>query len=442
MAIHPRVQQQREELRLEALGRYRLLDTAPEESFDRITKLAAIRLKAPIATVGLVDRDRVWFKSRYGLDLEETPFDVLASDPLLPDEPLWIGDTRNTREALPRELSHSVRFYAAAPLKTYNGFTLGSLCVMDEEPHAFDPQLLGELSDLATSLMRQIETRRLKMRYHRSRSVFRPKAQRHHKAASPHRQTSHRGTPRETWPCGETRNVTTDRVTGLMDRFSMLDRLDQWHSGSVGETSEGALLLIDIQGFRRFNQQHGYEAGDKILVEIGRRLERLASPGEIVTRLESDRFGLFAQQIHGLEHARDLMRHVKRELSRSFSLGQVDHRIEVRVAGTLARTEAGSASEETSFRRLSHHLLSQAEQALAEARDKGLDLRLLSWESTKESEENRKLSNNRNQGHTHQALEDVEGLRLGILFPKPVDLGKLKELLESGELWSNRTSTH
>ena len=62
--------------RLSALYRYDVLDTPPEESFDRITRLAKTVLQTPIVLVSLIDRDRQWFKSRQGLDATETPRDI------------------------------------------------------------------------------------------------------------------------------------------------------------------------------------------------------------------------------------------------------------------------------------------------------------------------------------------------------------------------------
>lgn len=66
----------KEAQRLDALHRYDVLDTPPEESFDRITRLAKSALQMPIVLVSLIDSDRQWFKSRQGLDATETPRNI------------------------------------------------------------------------------------------------------------------------------------------------------------------------------------------------------------------------------------------------------------------------------------------------------------------------------------------------------------------------------
>ena len=79
--------------RLEALYRYDILDTPPEESFDRITRLAKLLLQMPMATVSLVDRDRQWFKSRQGVDSKETPRSIsFCTHTIRKDEPLVVQD--------------------------------------------------------------------------------------------------------------------------------------------------------------------------------------------------------------------------------------------------------------------------------------------------------------------------------------------------------------
>src|SRR5215813_13636961 len=82
-----------EDERLRALYRYDVLDTQPEESFDRITRLAKLALQAPIAMVSLVDHDRQWFKSRQGIEATETPRDIsFCTHTIRKDEPLVVPD--------------------------------------------------------------------------------------------------------------------------------------------------------------------------------------------------------------------------------------------------------------------------------------------------------------------------------------------------------------
>ena len=150
--------------RLEALYSYDVLDTEPEAAFDRLTRLAADLFDVPSSLVTLVDADRQWFKSAYGLDLDEraiessigasaiqsdgvTVVEDAAQHDQFADAPLVTGDT-------------SVRFYAGAPLTTPNGYRVGTLCVMDTKPRSPDSDLLDRLEDLAATVMESLELRR------------------------------------------------------------------------------------------------------------------------------------------------------------------------------------------------------------------------------------------------------------------------------------------
>ena len=149
--------------RLRALHASALLDTPPDEAFDRIAKLAALVFDAPIALVSLVDADRQWFKARVGLDLQETARsasfcacviddpDVFVVedawlDPRFADNPLVVGDPR-------------IRFYAGAQLRP-EGHSLGTLCVIDHAPRTFSPRQRAQLAALAESAVAQIRLHR------------------------------------------------------------------------------------------------------------------------------------------------------------------------------------------------------------------------------------------------------------------------------------------
>ncbi len=150
--------------RLAALKRYDLLDTPPEQAFDRITRLAACVLGMPISLVTLLDESRQWFKARYGLDSRwtsrETAFcsyTILDTDTLVvPDA---VADGRFATNPLVTEDPH-IRFYAGAPLVTPDGYTLGTLCVIDRRPHPeFSDEQSRLLEDLADLVMMEIEAR-------------------------------------------------------------------------------------------------------------------------------------------------------------------------------------------------------------------------------------------------------------------------------------------
>jgi len=148
-----------EERRLQALKQLGLLDTPPSESFDRITRMASRMFNLPIAAVSLTDRDRQWFKSRVGVDHWEIPREKAPCGEVAETAgPVVVPDLLASpcyRDSL---LAQSgIRFYAAAPLVTRDGFGLGAMCVLGTEPREISPEEEGVLADLAAMVMAQIE---------------------------------------------------------------------------------------------------------------------------------------------------------------------------------------------------------------------------------------------------------------------------------------------
>jgi PAS domain S-box-containing protein len=152
-----------EEERLSRLHGLDILDSPPEENFDRLTRMAATLLEVPICAISLIDTDRQWFKSIVGLDASETPREVAfcahtmlkeavmevadaTADPRFAHNPLVTGDP-------------NIRFYAGAPLKTRDGVPLGALCVIDNQPRTLTPMQHQVLTDLAAMAVDAIDLR-------------------------------------------------------------------------------------------------------------------------------------------------------------------------------------------------------------------------------------------------------------------------------------------
>lgn len=168
-----------EKQRLEVLRNLNLLDSLPEPEFDRVTKLLARALHVPIALVSLVDEDRQWFKSKVGLDVDETPRDVaFCAHTILQGEPLVVSDAcldqRFSENPLVRG-EPNIRFYAGVPIRTSAGHRLGTLCAIDSKPHNLTPDELDTLRDLAEMVSNEIQLREHLMatstRLERSREV-------------------------------------------------------------------------------------------------------------------------------------------------------------------------------------------------------------------------------------------------------------------------------
>lgn len=144
-----------EETRLHSLRELKLLDTEPEERFDRVVKLAAAVFQVPIAYIALVDRDRQWFKAQTGMCATQTSRDVsFCGHAILQDAPLVIPDAKKDPRFAGNPMVTGdpfVRFYAGLPVEAPQGGKVGTLCLVDHEPRELndkDLKVLRQLGDL------------------------------------------------------------------------------------------------------------------------------------------------------------------------------------------------------------------------------------------------------------------------------------------------------
>ena len=145
--------------RLSALHELNLLDTAPSEAFDRITRMAARLFKLPIAAVSLTDSDRQWFKSRVGVTRTQIPRVPTPCALVTQSAAAFVVEDMLQHPILHDSLlaNDGVRFYAGAPLLTADGYCLGAMCVLGGEPRTATPNEIASLEDLAAMVMAQIE---------------------------------------------------------------------------------------------------------------------------------------------------------------------------------------------------------------------------------------------------------------------------------------------
>ncbi len=139
--------------RLSSLARLRILDTAPEDSFDEVTRLAKDHFGVQIALVSLVDDERQWFKSRCGVDARETPRSVaFCAHAIMDDVVFEVPDARDDARFRDNPLvtgAPFIRFYAGAPVHAPNGDRMGTVCIIDAQPRRLDPSQRRALQDLA-----------------------------------------------------------------------------------------------------------------------------------------------------------------------------------------------------------------------------------------------------------------------------------------------------
>lgn len=149
--------------RLAALRELLILDTEPEERFDRITLFARREFDVPIALVSLVDEERQWFKSRFGMDVCETPRSIaFCSHTILEQHHLVVENTLMDLRFAENPLVKGptgIRFYAGAPLRLPSGHSVGSLCILDTRPRTMDRIDLSILSSLRDLVVEELVRR-------------------------------------------------------------------------------------------------------------------------------------------------------------------------------------------------------------------------------------------------------------------------------------------
>jgi diguanylate cyclase (GGDEF)-like protein/PAS domain S-box-containing protein len=166
-----------EEMRLNALAQYRLLDTPPESDFDRLAELAARLFDVPIALISLLDADRQFFKARVGIDICETSRELsFCSHAIMQDEILFVPDASKDARFYKNPLvmgEPHIRFYAGKPLATRTGEKIGTVCLIDSKARSeFTETDRRNLTDLAALVMDRMEMRRLEQMRGVSRSRF------------------------------------------------------------------------------------------------------------------------------------------------------------------------------------------------------------------------------------------------------------------------------
>lgn len=248
-----------EPLRLQAVRSYEILDTDPELEFDALTRVASHTFSAPIAVVAMMDADRLWFKSKLGLDIPQLDRKIAfcAHVIMRPREamvvPDLLSDQRFAENPLVANPPH-LRFYAGAPIVDPSGLALGTIAVIDTQPRSFSDAQRDALMDLSTLVVTALQARRRAIDLQRL--------------------------------------AMTDYLTGVGNRVQFEKALAAEVNHSTRAGTPFSLVCMDLDGFKSVNDTFGHAAGDEVLCEVSRRLSALVRQGDVPARLGGDEFAI------------------------------------------------------------------------------------------------------------------------------------------------------
>ncbi len=241
-----------ERQRLKALRDLKLLDTAPEERFDRVTRLAKQIFGTEIALVSLVDADRQWFKSRQGLDATETPRDISFCGHAINDDKIMVVNDATADERFcdnPLVCGNpNIRFYAGYPLAAPDGSRVGTLCVIDNEPRDVSQEELRLLRELG----RMIEEELI-----------------------------------------EASVCTTDVATGLSNRNGFIAIAEHLLAMCKRCEQPATMMICHMKNLEEIDEKCGRAEGDAAAVEIAHTLMACFRNSDIVARICLDLFCVF-----------------------------------------------------------------------------------------------------------------------------------------------------
>lgn len=238
-----------EQERLSELRSLAILDTPPEERFDRVTRMARRLFGVPIALVTLVDENRQWFKSCSGLDFRETERRIsFCAHAILNNGALVIEDTtQDERFADNPSVTGDphIRFYAGQPLHALSGQSMGTLCIMDRQPRSFGQEDLATLSDLAGMVEREIVAVQL---------------------------------------------AISDELTRISNRRGFLTLSKYILDICKRQFFPAALVFFDLDKFKRINDIHGHAEGDRVLKIFAEQMTVSFRSSDLLARLGGDEF--------------------------------------------------------------------------------------------------------------------------------------------------------
>ena len=274
----------RESERQRALERYAVLDTPPEQAFDDIARLAATLCDVPAAGVSFIDRDRLWFKARIGIDQPQLPrAQSLCGHAIdAPDRTLVVEDLDADPHYARRRRIHGTppRFYAGVPLRSPEGYALGVVSVMDVVPRQLGARQVEALELLARQASHLLELRRYGLEQGRLLTE-RESAARSAERAREALQRRH----------DDLRHAADhDALTGLLNRTGLARLNEELETRERLQGFPYVLVLLDVDHFKQINDHHGHLFGDRALRSVADAVSRAIRSDDIAVRYGGEEF--------------------------------------------------------------------------------------------------------------------------------------------------------
>lgn len=229
-----------------------ILDTSPEGVYDDLTKAASLALNMPISLISLVDTNRQWFKSKVGLDIDETSRDIaFCSHAVYSNEPLIVEDAKEDERFKnnPFVTSHQIRSYLGMPLNIADDMCLGTLCVISPEKKQFSSEELELLGHLRDAIVRILK--------YREESL-------------------------------------SDYLTGVFNRRMFHKIGKKFISTYKRDHQKFCLISIDIDNFKTINDRYGHDFGDNVLITVCKKIEGILREDDYLFRLGGEEFAVLA----------------------------------------------------------------------------------------------------------------------------------------------------
>ena len=235
--------------RVQKLHSLNILDTPPEQRYDRITRLAKRLFNVQISLVTLLDENRQWFKSKVGVELGETPREIaFCNITIQSDEVMVVPDARQDPLFKENPLVTGmpfIRFYAGYPIKAPSGEKLGSLCVIDDKPRFFSEHDYQLLRELGLMVEQEIASNLL---------------------------------------------LCEDHLTGLLNRHGFDHRAQHMLDLCQMQGLTSALIYFDLDNFEAIHGTEDHHAGDAALRQFGLLLQNNFRESDLLGRISGDEF--------------------------------------------------------------------------------------------------------------------------------------------------------